>query len=171
MIDFGENWLIYKDEIMKNLQDIIRESILDDNIGDDSIVPMFFKSLMNAKSFKEFKDVALSLKSYLDDDLGNDYKKALNKTKQNRSGHYLSIILPDMAIPGQSEYFCKILVSSGPSNSYWLRFYESTGRVSIRKSNISFYDLIFEDDYDPVDYVYVLDDKWNELRKMIINKK
>lgn len=174
MIEFGENWLIYKDKIMKHLQDIIAESILDDNIGDNSIVSMFFKSIMNAKSFKEFKDVALSLKSYLDDDLGNNYKKALNKTKQNRSGHYLSIILPDIAIPGKPDgYACKILVSSGPSNSYWLRFYESTGRVSIRKTNISFYDLTFadEDDYGPNDCVYILDDKWNELRKMIINKK
>lgn len=146
------------------------ESILDDNIGDNSIVQMFFKSIMNAKSFKEFKDVALSLKSYLDDDLGNNYKKALNKTKQNRSGHYLSII--DLGIPTNKE-LCKILVSSGPSNSYWLRFHESTGRVSIRKTNISFYDLTFADegDYGPNDYVYVLDDKWNELRKMIINRK
>lgn len=139
------------------------ESILDDNIGDDSIVPMFFKSLMNAKSFKEFKDVALSLKSYLDDEIGDDYNKAHKKTKQNRSGYYLAIM--DLGTPSNEE-MCKILVSSGPSNSYWLRFYESTGRVSIRKSNISFYDMTFEDDY-----VYVLDDKWNELRKMIINKK
>lgn len=163
MIDFGENWLIYKDKIMKNLQDIIRESILDDNIGDDSIVPMFFKSLMNAKSFKEFKDVALSLKSYLDDEVGDDYNEAHKKTKQSRLGYYLAIM--DLGTPINEE-MCKILVSSGSSHVHYLRFYKSTGKVSVMRTNMSFYDLTFEDDY-----VYVLDDKWNELRKMIINKK
>lgn len=44
--------------------------------------------------------------------------------------------------------------------------YESTSGVNVRKTNISFYDMTFEDDY-----VYVLNDKWNELRKLIINKK
>lgn len=76
---------------MKNLQDIIRESILDDNIGDDSMVPMFFNNLRNAKSPEEFNNIITSLKSYLDDEIGTDYKKALNKTKRNRSGHYLAI--------------------------------------------------------------------------------
>ena len=139
------------------------ESILDDNIGDNSIVQMFFKSLINAKSFKEFKDVALSLKSYLDDEVGDDYNEAHKKTKQNRSGYYLAI--EDLGTPINEE-MCRIVVSSGPSNVYYLRFYKSTGRVNVRKTNISFYDMTFEDDY-----VYVLDNKWNELRKMIINKK
>lgn len=66
---------------MKHLQDIIQESILDDNIGDDSIVQMFFNNLINARNAKEFKNIALSLKSYLDDEIGDDYKKAANKIK------------------------------------------------------------------------------------------
>ena len=139
------------------------ESLLDDNIGDDSIVPMFFKSLINAKSFKEFKDVALSLKSYLDDEVGDDYNEAHKKTKQNRSGYYLAIV--DLGTPVNKE-MCKILVSSGPSTTHYLRFYRSTGKVSVMRTNMSFYDLALEDDY-----VYVIDDKWNELRKLIINKK
>ena len=138
------------------------ESILDDNIGDNSIVQMFFKSLINAKSFKEFKDVALSLKSYLDDEVGDDYNEAHKKTKQNRSGYYLAI--EDLGIP-LNEELCKIVVSSGLSNVYYLRFYKSTGRVNVRKTNMSFYDLNIEGNC-----VYVLNDKWNELRKMIINK-
>ena len=150
------NLSIYK---MKTLY----ESILDDNIGDNSIVQMFFKSLINAKSFKEFKDVTLSLKSYLDDEVGDDYNEAHKKTKQNRSGYYLAI--EDLGTPINEE-MCRIVVSSGPSNVCYLRFYKSTGRVNVRKTNISFYDMTFEDDY-----VYVLDNKWNELRKMVINKK
>lgn len=148
---------------MKHLQDIIRESILDDNIGDDSIVPMFFKSIMNAKSMKEFKDIALSLKSYLDDEIGSDYNEAHKKTKQSRLGYYLAIM--DLGTPSNEE-MCKILVSSGPSTTHYLRFYRSTGKVSVMRTNMSFYDLALEDDY-----VYVLNDKWNELRKMIINGK
>lgn len=162
MIDFGENWLIYKDKIMKNLQDIITESILDDNIGDDSIVPMFFESIMNAKSVKEFKDVALSLKSYLDDDLGKDYKKALNKTKQNRFGNYLAIN------PVLSQDFYIICVSVGPSCIYYIKYYKSTNKVSVHSLNISFFDWCEGPESIPV---YILNDKWNKLRKMIINKK
>ena len=139
------------------------ESILDDNIGDDSLVLMFFNSIRNAKSFEKFKNVALSLKSYLDDEIGTDYKKALNKANQKRSGQYLAIV--DLGTYVNKD-LCKILVSSGPSTTHYLRFYRSTGKVSVMRSNMSLYDLTLEDDY-----VYVLDDKWNELRKMIINGK
>lgn len=149
---------------MKHLQDIIQESILDDNIEDKNIIPMIFKSIMNAKSFKEFKNVALSLKSYLDDEIGSDYKKASNKIDQNRSGQYLAVV--DLGTPANKE-MCQILVSSGPSTTHYLRFYKSTGRVTVMRTNMSFYDLIVAEDV----YVYVLDDKWNELRKMIINKR
>lgn len=145
---------------MKRLQDIIRESILDDNIGDDSIVPMFFKSIMNAKSIKEFKDIALSLKSHLDDDLGNDYKKVLNKTKRNRFGNYLAIN------PVLGDDFYKISVSAGPSCIYYIQYYNTTNRVSIHRLGISFFDWCGDSES-----VYILDDKWNELRKMIINYK
>ena len=146
------------------------ESILDDNIGDNSIVQMFFNSIRNAKSFEEFKNVALSLKSYLDDEIGTDYKKALNKAEQKRSGWYLAIVGLGTSV---NKEMCKILVSSGPSTTYYLRFYRPIGGVSVMKTNMSFYGLTFadEDDYYPNDYVYVLDDKWNELRKMIINGK
>lgn len=139
------------------------ESILDDNIGDDSIVPMFFNSIRNAKSFEEFKNVALSLKSYLDDEIGTDYKKALNKANQKRSGWYLAIVGLGTSV---NKEMCKILVSSGPSTTHYLRFYRSIGGVSVMKTNMSFYDLNIEGNC-----VYVLNDKWNELRKMIINKK
>lgn len=139
------------------------ESLLDDNIGDDSIVPMFFNSIRNAKSFEEFKNIALSLKSYLDDEVGDDYNEAHKKTKQNRSGYYLAI--EDLGIPNNEE-LCKIVVSSGPSTTHYLRFYRSIGGVSVMKTNMSFYDLNIEGNC-----VYVLNDKWNELRKMIINKK
>lgn len=144
---------------MKHLQDIIQESILDDNIEDENIIPMIFKSIMNAKSYKEFKNVALSLKSYLDDEIGSDYKKALNKANQNRLGQYLAI---DSDL-GKSFY--KIVVAAGPSRIYYVKYHDITNRVSILRLNTSFSDFCSESEY-----VYILNDKWNELRKMIINK-
>lgn len=160
MINFGENLLMYKDEIMKNLQDIIRESILDDNIGDNSIVQMFFESIMNAKNPKEFKNMALSLKSYLDDEIGTDYTKAYKMTKRDRFGHYLVIHNPE----NKEERW--IMVASGPSQTICVHFYKSVQKVFISKYNLSLYDLLHDDDC-----VYKLNDKWNELRKMIINRK
>lgn len=146
---------------MKRLQDIIRESILDDNIGDDSIVQMFFNNLRNTKSPEEFNNIIMSLKSYLDDEIGIDYKKALNKTKRNRSGHYLAIRC------SENERSFSIIISSGPSQINIFRFFgSSTNLAYILRFNMSFYDAVFDNDY-----VYVLDDKWNELRKMIINVK
>lgn len=145
---------------MKHLQDIILESILDDNIGDDSIVPMFFNSIMNAKSYKEFKNVALSLKSYLDDEIGSDYEKALNKAKQKRSGQYLAID----ADLGRSFY--KIVVAAGPSRIYYVKYHGLTNRVSVLGLNTSFSDFCSESES-----VYILNDKWDELRKMIIDKR
>ena len=145
---------------MKHLQDIITESILDDNIEDENIIPMIFKSIMNAKSFKEFKDIALSLKSYLDDEIGDDYKKALNKASKNRSGQYLAI---DSDL-GRSFY--KIVVAAGPSRIYYVKYHDITNRVSVLGLNVSFSDFCSD-----TESVYILNDKWNELRKMIINKK
>ena len=145
---------------MKHLQDIITESILDDNIEDENIIPMIFKSIMNAKSFKEFKDITLSLKSYLDDEIGDDYKKALDKANKNRSGQYLAI---DSDL-GRSFY--KIVVAAGPSRIYYVKYHDITNRVSVLGLNVSFSDFCSD-----TESVYILNDKWNELRKMIINKK
>lgn len=145
---------------MKHLQDIIKESILDDNIEDENIIPMIFKSIMNAKSSKEFKDIALSLKSYLDDEIGKDYKKALNKANQNRSGQYLAI---DSDLGSR---FYKIVVAAGPSRIYYVKYHDLTNRVSVLGLNTSFGDFCSESES-----VYILNDKWNELRKMIINKR
>lgn len=160
MINFGENWLIYKDKIMKNLQDIIRESILDDNIGDNSVVQMFFESIMNAKNSKEFKNMVLSLRSYLDDEIGVDYTKAYKRIKQYRYGYYLSIHNPE------NKKECWIMVASGPSKTACIHFYNSVQKVFISKYNLSLLDLLHDDDC-----IYILNDKWNELRKMIINRK
>lgn len=146
---------------MKRLQDIITESILDDDIGDNSIVPMFFNNLKNAKNPKEFNNIITSLKSYLDDELGTDYKKALDKTKRNRLGRYLAIQC------SENKLSFSIIVSAGPSQVMVFRFFESTRFACILGTNISFYDVVFDDDC----CIYVLDDKWNELRKMIINRK
>ena len=145
---------------MKRLQDIITESILDDNIGDDSIVPMFFNNLMDAKNPKEFNNMVTSLKSYLDDEIGDDYTRAYKMTKRDRSGHYLAIL------NFENSEDRSILVSSGPSQTTCVKFYNSTQKVFILKYNLSIHDLL-HNGY----CVYKLDDKWNELRKMIINRK
>ena len=145
---------------MKHLQDIITESILDDNVGDDSIVPMFFNNLMDAKNLKEFNNITTSLKSYLDDEIGDDYTRAYKMTKRDRFGHYLVI-----RNFGNNEG-CSIMVSSGPSQTTCVHFYNSAQKVFISKYNLSLHDLLCDGDC-----VYKLNDKWNELRKMIINGK
>ena len=145
---------------MKHLQDIVTESILDDNIGDNSIVQMFFESIMNAKNPKEFNNITASLKSYLDDEIGDDYTKAYERIKQNRSGYYLVIHNPE----NKKERW--IMIASGPSRTICVHFYKSVQKVFISKYNLSLHDLLHDDDC-----IYILDDKWNELRKMIINRK
>ena len=145
---------------MKRLQDIIAESILDDNVGEDSIVPMFFNNLMDAKNPKEFNNIVTSLKSYLDDEIGDDYTKAYKRIKQDRSGYYLTIHHPE----NKKERW--IMVASGPSQTICVHFYKSVQRVFISKYNLSLHDLLHDDDC-----IYILNDKWNELRKMIINRK
>lgn len=46
---------------MRYLNEILKESLLDDNVGDDSIVPMFFNILMNTKSIDEFGSLIKNL--------------------------------------------------------------------------------------------------------------
>ena len=155
---------------MKHLQDIITESIFDieDNLPESKL---WFNSFMVSKSKKDFNSLCERLKNELDNDFGRDYKKVFNKTKINRMGKYLCIIRRN---DDDKKDEWSVFVSYGNIYKVELCWFRNESRTLLSSmglhSFISVHQVVNRLSLKEGYYLYELDDKWDEFRKLIINK-
>lgn len=136
------------------------ESLLDVEEPKDTII--WFYSLMNAKSQKEFNELCKKLKKLLDNELGKNYDKTFNRLDKYPRGKYLCFCVP--------EDHWIICVSKTDIYRSQINWNPRKNRVEITYASVDLGSYLKWHQTD-IFYLYELNGEWNNLRNFINRHK